>query len=311
MVDALNGNVIYLHGNHDITVTQADLDKIPTGGPGITLVDDVYLDDGIVFTHGHLSTMFNAPDGRYPGEVPVGHFVTRAISYYLDNLAPAGADGGEPAQSRLALRRQPAKPDSRTRASTPQPVDHERTARLHRCALRNAREPAILMSDGTTSSIAEAKVKYDGLWTEWANANGGGEAGATVAAKAAQADYDGTYMAWFAQKFAFERGASGTVMGHTHIPKSGIQNSSCLYANSGLECPSIPEIAETGRARFSFTRRRSLAGSPESLAGRGERKRNLCHYGISWAHRPIRRCSYPSADFSCYVTITNDGSDDL
>ena len=71
---------------------------------------------------------------------------------------------------------------------------------------------------------------------------GGGEIGETFAAKAAQADYDGNYMAWFAQKAAFDHSARGTVTGHTHHPKEGIDNSTCLYLNCGFECPSSPDI---------------------------------------------------------------------
>ena len=90
-VHALRGNVIYLRGNHDIGMTQGDLNRLPLGDNHITLVDDDVIVDksGIVLTHGHLFTMFNAPDPRYPGEVPVGHFVTRAIAHMLENtLAP-------------------------------------------------------------------------------------------------------------------------------------------------------------------------------------------------------------------------------
>jgi hypothetical protein len=85
-VHAVRGNVICLRGNHDIGITQADLDRLPLGDYRIQLVDDVVVDPtGIVLTHGHLFTMFNAPDARYAGEVPVGHFVTRAIAHLVEN----------------------------------------------------------------------------------------------------------------------------------------------------------------------------------------------------------------------------------
>src|SRR5205814_4865894 len=44
-VDALGGNVIYLRGNHDIGITQADLDRLPLGDHRMPLVDDVIADD--------------------------------------------------------------------------------------------------------------------------------------------------------------------------------------------------------------------------------------------------------------------------
>ena len=90
-IEAVQGNAIYLHGNHDIGITQADLDQLPLGSRRLTLVDDTVVDDsGLVLTHGHLFTMFNAPDARYHGEVPVGHFVTRAIAHYVENALSPG-----------------------------------------------------------------------------------------------------------------------------------------------------------------------------------------------------------------------------
>ena len=89
VVEALNGNVLYLRGNHDINITQDDLNTLPTGTYKIKLVDDFYYnpaESGIVFTHGHRFTMFNTPDRRFPGEVPVGHFVTRAIAHIVDTI---------------------------------------------------------------------------------------------------------------------------------------------------------------------------------------------------------------------------------
>src|ERR1019366_4851031 len=90
-VHALRGNVIYLRGNHDIGMTQGDLNRLPLGDYQLTLIDnDVMVDEsGLVLTHGHLFTMFNAPDPRYPGEVPVGHFVSRAIAHLLDTTLAA------------------------------------------------------------------------------------------------------------------------------------------------------------------------------------------------------------------------------
>jgi UDP-2,3-diacylglucosamine pyrophosphatase LpxH len=306
VVEALGGNVVYLRGNHDITVTQADLDLIPAGAYSITLVDDVYVDENIVFTHGHVYTMFNAPDPRYPGEVPVGHFVTRPIAYYLDNALPAGQTAadlpnqGSPYGFRLESLLPELAVQLRNSSITTALLDYIAA----RCGMPETLP--IVMADGTTSSLADAKVKYDGLWTEWATAYGGGEIGATVAAKAAQADYDGSYMAWFAQKDAFERDARGTVTGHTHVPKSGIQNSSCLYVNSGFECPATPDIA-AGSTEFTFAR---VDAGPMLKLFQVVRSGNA--YGVAAASAaPDQTVFAPFMDFSCYVTVTNDGDDEL
>ena len=103
-----------------------------------------------------------------------------------------------------------------------------------------------------TSYYQIVSQKYDALFMQWVAQNGGGDAGTTIAAKSVQADYDASYMAWFAHQFAFQNDAKGIVMGHTHIPKVGIVQSWCQYMNSGFECPAIPDI-RAGRTHWNFT----------------------------------------------------------
>ena len=251
-VAAVNGNAVYLHGNHDIGVTQADLDKLPLGDHRLTLLDDLVVDDsGLVLTHGHLFTMFNAPDERYPNDVPVGHFVTRAIGQYLETtLAPGQtaadlSNQGSPYGFDLASFIPALWDDLSSPSVTSSLLDYIAA----RCGLSET--APIAMADGSTMTIADAKKKYDGLWDAWVARYGGGEVGETVAAKAAQADYEGTYIAWFSQKAAFDNSASGAVTGHTHFPKEGIDNSACLYVNCGFECPASPDIADS-QALFTF-----------------------------------------------------------
>jgi UDP-2,3-diacylglucosamine pyrophosphatase LpxH len=307
-VEALRGNVIYLHGNHDISTTQADLDRLPLGDYRIPLVDDVVVDEhGIVLTHGHLFTMFNAPDARYPGEVPVGHFVTRAIAYLLENTLSSGqtaadlANQGSPYGFSL---------DSFVPALLGELTGPSVTSTLldyfaARCGLSEA--TPIMMADGSSTTIGEAKTKFDGLWDDWVGRYGGGEAGETIAAKAARADYDGNYMAWFAQKAAWDHAARGAVTGHTHVPRQGIQNSTCLYLNCGFECPAAPDIAD-GKAAFNFGVIDS-DGTP-ALWCVVESNGTYC-MGPCENTSPDQVVYAPSSDFSCYVTITNGTSEDL
>jgi UDP-2,3-diacylglucosamine pyrophosphatase LpxH len=306
-VRALRGNVIYLRGNHDIGMTQADLDRLPLNDYRVPLVDDVIVDEsGIVLTHGHLFTMFNAPDERYPGEVPVGHFVTRAIAHLLENALSPGqtaadlADQGSPYGFSLesfvpALLAEFAGP-----SITNTLLDYFAA----RCGLSEA--TAIVMADGSSTTILEAKARYDGLWTDWVGRNGGGEIGETFAAKAVKADYDGSYMAWFAQKAAFDQSACGAVAGHTHVPKRGILNSRCLYMNCGFECPATPDLAN-GKAAFNFGVIDS-AGTPTLWCV----DKNNGMYGVGQCDAPPDELVYaPFSDFSCYVTITNSMAEAL
>jgi len=308
-VQALDGNVVFLRGNHDIGITQADLDRLPLGDYQIPLVDDVIVDErhGILLTHGHLFTMFNAPDARYPGDVPVGHFVTRAIAHMLQNtLAPGQtaadlADQGSPYGFDLAS----FAPGLLAQLAGPSLTNILLDYFAARCGLSEG--APIMMADGSNTTINEVKEKYDGLWEDWVNRHGGGEVGEIYAAKAVMADYVGDYMAWFAQKTAWEHSARGAVTGHTHYPRQGIENSTCFYVNCGLECPSDPDIGDR-KAAFTFGVI-DTEGTPSLwcvVKGNG----SYCVGPFTGA--PIDHLVYaPFSDYSCYVTIKNTTSDDL
>lgn len=308
VVQALNGNVQYIHGNHDILLTQADLNKIPGGGHQIQLLPDIYPDaSGIVFTHGHLATMFNAPDARYREEVPVGHFVTRAISYMLDTTLPPGqtaanlANQGSPYGFSLSSLI-PGLSGQFTNTSITNLLLNYIAAR---CKF-SITAPIQMGKGQAPTTISSAMKKYDGLFMQWVAQNGGSPAGLTIAAKSAQADYDGSYMAWFAQQFAFRNNAKGIVMGHTHIPKVGIVKSWCQYVNSGFECPSIPDI-QAGGTHWNFT----------MIAQDGTMQLMQVvytggSYQIQRTSAPPDQLVYsPFEDLSCYVKIKNNSPTDL
>lgn len=306
-IASVGGNAIYLHGNHDIGITQKDLDHLQFD-QRLTLVDDMVVDEhGLVLTHGHLFTMFNAPDERYSGEVPVGHFVTRAIAHYLENTlasdqtAASLQDQGSPYGFNLASFIPALWNDLASPSVTSTLLDYIAT----RCGLDET--TPIRLADGSSLTIPDAKTKYDGLWEDWVARYGGGEVGETFAAKAAQADYDGSYMAWFAQKAAFDLSARGTVTGHTHHPKEGIRNSECLYLNCGFECPSVPDI-DGSRSVFTFGVIET-DGAPELWCVVKD-SQGYCVKRVP--SPPSDQLVYePFMDFSCYVTIRNDSKQEL
>jgi UDP-2,3-diacylglucosamine pyrophosphatase LpxH len=308
-VQAVRGNVVYLRGNHDIGMTQGDLNQLPLGNYQITLIDDdVMVDEsGLVLTHGHLFTMFNAPDPRYPGEVPVGHFVSRAIAHLIESTVPANQTAANFAgqDSPYGLDLGAVIPALVMAGAGPSITNLFLDYIAARCGLSET--APILMADGSSTTIQQVKIKYNGLWELWVGRYGGGEAGETIAAKAVKADYSGDYMAWFAQKAAWDHAAPGAATGHTHVPKQGIQNSSCLYLNCGFECPSSPDIAD-GNSVFNFGVIDS-AGVPALwcvVKGNGV-------YCVGPANNgPSDQVVYaPDLDYSCYVTITNNTSNAL
>lgn len=308
-VDALEGNVIYMRGNHDIGITQDDLDRLPLGDYQLPLVDDFIVDaHGILLTHGHLFTMFNAPDARYPGEVPVGHFVTRAIAHMLETTLSPGQTAAD-----LANQGSPYGFDLSSfapallgeLAAGPSITSILLDYFAARCGLSEG--TPIKMADGSTTTISAVKDKYDGLWDEWVDAYGGGEVGETVAGKAVRADYDGDYMAWFAQKTAWGHSARGAVTGHTHVPKQGIQNSTCLYVNCGFECPAVPDLGG-GQAAFNF----GVIDGEGTPALWCVVRRNGTYCVGPFDGAPADQLVYaPFSDYSCYVTIANETADEL
>ena len=98
VVKAFPGKVRMLLGNHDLSLTRADVDTLNRSlggnaarGEQVELITAPwYVVTGLsgartVFSHGHLWTMFNAPDprARQWGSIPIGHFVSRAIAFQL------------------------------------------------------------------------------------------------------------------------------------------------------------------------------------------------------------------------------------
>ncbi len=307
-VQALRGNVIYLRGNHDIGMTQADLNRLPLGAYQIPLIEnDVIVDEsGLVLTHGHLFAMFNAPDPRYPGEVPIGHFVSRAIAHMLENTLGAQTAADLPNQgSPYGFDLDAVVPALLAEVAGPSITNLMLDYFAARCGLSET--APILMADGSSTTIAQVKKKYDGLWDIWVARFGGGEEGETIAAKSVKVDYIGDYMAWFAQKTAWDQSARGAVTGHTHVPRQGIANSSCLYLNCGFECPSSPDIA-AGNGVFNF----GVIDSDGLPALWCVIKRDGMYCVGPVNNTPSDHVVYaPDMDYSCYVTITNKTSNPL
>lgn len=86
---ALGDRATFMNGNHDMTVTQADLNQI-SGKNGAVLqrIDQMtYAPKGgggkVVCTHGHIFSVFCAPfAGGLLGTLPIGYFVTRLAAQW-------------------------------------------------------------------------------------------------------------------------------------------------------------------------------------------------------------------------------------
>ncbi|CAI5477511.1 unnamed protein product [Closterium sp. Yama58-4] len=259
VLDALGGRVTFIPGNHDMHLTADDVAQIRSpGGHYVKFAARSYSPGGdtcVVMAHGHEAAMFNAPDKSSKwAPLPMGHFVSRVVSsYWAAHLPPNTTVGdlpnlGNPSSSSTGSYLLPILLGIQAGNFSVAPQVLDAYARFY-----GANQSAeIIMRDGTTTTIAEAKQEYALLFQRWIQDNGGGAAGVQVALKALWVDMDSSYMGWFATKHALESGASLVVYGHTHVPVRGLVNPMLAnYINTGFECAGAPDL-QSGSKAFSF-----------------------------------------------------------
>ncbi len=296
--------VTLLLGNHDGTLTGADIETLREEVGPVELAEPIYVLSGstgrkTVFGHGHHWTMFNAPDPTSPwNTLPIGHFVTRAFSYMMANRLkpeqnvaelpnmgyPTGFDLGK------FLERFARNPTTNVAELMLDYVAGE---------AEMSKEEKIILPAGQTTTINEAKVIYRKLFERWED-----EEGLWIAVRAALADGNGEYLAWFAQRLAIQQSADLVVFGHTHTPVGGFLVSPVDYYNDGFECASTPDCPPK---EFNFT----LVGLDTARAeimqvAKGTRQ--IEGAAIKAMPSPI---IWPALDYSCYVRILNQSTDPL
>ena len=319
VLDALGGSVTYVPGNHDMGITADEVATVASaGGHRVRLVEDVPYhplgigDPRIALAHGHHHTLFNAPHTANPwAPLPVGYFVTRAVATSwgrrLDPGRTAADLAGQGAPNGIDLRSLGAVAAGLGAGSlTAALIDFV-------CGATGVglSEP-ITMPDGSTATLGDARTAYADCWTDWVRQHGGGYLGTSSAYRAAMADLDGSYLGWFAQQAALRTGTELVVMGHTHVPVSGLRSGAVRYVNTGFECPSRPDrdLADPDRAQratFAVIDTEAVDAQVWEVAADGDG--HVCRR-VDVA--PARVVSSSGMDFSCYVTIDNThGTRDL
>ncbi len=164
-------------------------------------------------------------------------------------------------------------------------------------------------------TFGEVKDIYENLFSEWRKKDD-----LLTAYKAIQADLNGDYLGWFAQKVAFEFGAELVVMGHTHTPVSGISNSLIQYVNTGFNCPSYVNTGFNCPSVIDL-RQKELAKYPtfieinlDSLEVKikkvveeleGEDKLTRTYPIVGCTKEEAKTDQVATNDFSCYIIIDN------
>lgn len=310
VMDALGGGVTYVPGNHDMAVTQADVSVVRSkDGHQLAFAQSPYspgIDHRVLLAHGNDYTLFNAPDLTTKwAPLPVGHFVTRAVaSHWATHLK----EGQNVAQ--LAGQGYPNGVDWQTIVKG---AINNKDLSISAALIdgiageEGVSETApVILADGSQTTLAEVKTVYYSLFTNWINNNGGEPDGLLVAVKAALADYNSSYMGWFAQRQAFQSGADLVVMGHTHEPIAGLEESLVQYVNSGFECPSSPDMANRPVCFVVVDMDTATAKIMKVASG------NDGHMTISPTTAPTTSIVVsPSEDRSCYASIHNATPQDL
>jgi hypothetical protein len=311
VVRALPGQVRLLLGNHDGSLTRADIDLLnrslggdPARRERIELVTDRYrVVAGIsgartVFSHGHHWCMANAPDARSRwATIPIGHFVSRAIAYQLLNGPNRLRPGETAAHRQNSGNPSGIAPEELRSAFLKHRDDFAAFLVTYFCQLTGMpMTERVVMPDGTTTTAQEAARVFSGLFSLWV----GREGRAPDAARAALADVKHEHLAWFAQRLAMRTGSDLAVMGHTHTAVGGLSVSPVGYVNSGYMCVARPDGP---RSKITFTlvdlerasaRVMAVVGTPGGLR-------------VHPARAPFMRSAIirPALDYSCYARIEN------
>lgn len=264
--------VSFVPGNHDMAVEQSDLDGLagPKTGKTIDLCPSLYRplgNDSVLCTHGHLYSMMCAPyqaPANPISPLPIGYYATRAGAYFaaqqiaahhVQNVAQL-PDTGEPTGTNITTQ------DVFTAAAD---------VLLHSVghALMNVIQagtgldwdteivmPGNLAPRSLDAAIDDFKELFDSI-AESVGPDGKelGDGGAWKSLLLPDVDNDLTsYAAALADRYASKL----VVMGHTHVPRanerlrvlsaSGAgEPTPFAYANSGFNCPSIPDMQDSGK----------------------------------------------------------------
>ncbi len=325
LVRAFPGGVKLLLGNHDGTLGRADIDELNKSlggnigrGEAITFVDCPVLvlragfgGPRTAFTHGHHWCMFNAPDERSPWDrLPIGQFVSRAIAYQHrglvqpSNVAKLARMGNPADRHGAAVRRYIVELVKRPWAGATDQLSRLLLGYICDVTGMPTNEPIHLPGNRGTATVDQAKAAYAHIFDQWRTAREGRQ---RDAARAALADKEPPWLAWFAQRVALQTDSELVVMGHTHVPVSGLTVSPVNYVNNGYLCVPVPD-RRTSRMTFTMVdiprahaeQYKVVESSPVPLV-----------VPVTRAEAPVVPMLASGEDFSCYVQITNHGSSPL
>lgn len=275
VLDALEGNVAYMNGNHDMYITPGDIATLKSPGGYIPrVINEIFYEPGecnnrLICTHGHPYSMFSAPnlDSYPPGfpGLPLGYFVTRLSAlwsvqhfnleqYDITSLK----DGGDPhglgfiEKSLLGVSEAVIEGNGDL-ADLLIDAFQEATGR---------QTGYFLMPDNSKITIPEVLAIYKGLFKQYPQSTKIPayyfDKNDTITRLAALAECDIlNKLDSFARHLSKDYRV--VVMGHTHTPEdkviqclSSFENN--VYSNTGFNCPSLADMKNPKHPKYpTFT----------------------------------------------------------
>lgn len=252
-INALEGRMVFIPGDHDMNLTQNDLNKLKTAyGYTIKVQPGTYIpvyDTHIKFTHGHEFTFLNAPYYKSKiAPIPIAYFIYKAIAYKLQNdikrisgLTVASLEEyGTYSLTDLFSKLSPFLENYEN--------DIDFVGRLIDAIADYTKIPkdmCIKVNKNTSVTLNEVKKIYKNLNNDFLQfMYSRGQTSQTIELKDL-VQLNISYLPGYMKKSKSKDLRDVIVMGHTHIPEMSVEKDNVKYINTGFMCPSIPNLKTT------------------------------------------------------------------
>jgi len=233
---AANKTVVYVQGNHDISIMNDKYDKFrATFFPNVSFKESYETDDGIYAEHGHKYVMYNAADPR--NELPLGHYISRLAATI------EARTGQRCRQSEVTGALFPSRePNVNTRTLTGDPLVNLPLSYLANQLDGVNNSTSIIKVGGDNITLGAVRAMYQNLSADWSENHGPMGPLHSIWLEA-----EGFW--GLVQQIAIEKNKKVIIMGHTHskdnyylsppspVVSPGPDNKPyAVYANCGSWC---------------------------------------------------------------------------
>lgn len=275
VLDALEGNVAYMNGNHDMNITPDNIATLKSpGGYNPRVINELFYEPvdcnkRLICTHGHPYSMFSAPNlVNYPPGFPglsLGYFVTRlsalwSAQHFQNEQSDINSmkNGGDPHGLGFIEK-------ALAGVSEAVIIGEGDLADLMINAFQeatNGETSYFLMPDNSKVTIKDILLMYKGLFNQYPRSTQLPsyyfDKNDTITRLAALGECDilnklDSFARHLSQDYRV------VIMGHTHIPEdrviqclSTFQNN--VYSNTGFNCPSLADMENPKHPKYpTFT----------------------------------------------------------